>query len=90
MARTRSKGHYSKADAIRHAVRLMEDSEYLSEEEIKDNKRRVAMLMRMLDKRTKEDERDELRRGYCPKCHCLRTTTGKCTNGCDDRGGAVM
>ena len=84
MSKVRKPKPYTKADAIRTYVRLLDDTDYMSEGEIKDNKRRIAAIMSMQNVRLKKEEADEKRRGYCPKCHCLRTTTGKCMSGCDD------
>lgn len=45
---------------------------------------RIAIRIWKNDKLAQADYEKEHRGGYCPKCHCLRTESGKCMNGCDD------
>lgn len=73
---------YTKADAIRKFTRLMDDHEFMSDTEIKDRKRRIAAIMYMENGRLIKQEKDERKRGYCPKCYMLRNTQGRCL--CDD------
>lgn len=84
MGKRRQPKPYTKTDAIRTRCRLLDDNEFMSESEIKERKSKIAAIMYMEDANLKRQEADEKKRGYCPKCHCLRTTTGKCTSGCDE------
>ena len=48
-----------------------------SDEEAVERKR-VAKLLRYLEKKDRERYRLEHRYGYCSKCHCLIPMSGKC------------
>lgn len=49
-----------------------------------DEKQKIKRARFWADRKADERWNYEHRHGYCPYCHMLKTTEGKCPNGCDD------
>ena len=89
MGKSRKPKPYTKMDAIRKYTRLLEDSEFMSPQEITDRKQRIRVVMGIKDQELRQQEKEERERGYCPICHCLNTLSGNCGNGCVQKGSRL-
>ncbi len=72
----------AKANRRKLKERMLPDEEVLTPEELKAQKRKKMIAIRMQDEKLKEEEEKMWSRGICPRCRVIMTTTGQCSMGC--------
>jgi len=72
----------AKANARKLKERMLPETEVLTPEELKEQKRKTMIAMRIQDQKLKDEEERMWKRGICPNCKIIMTTDGKCSMGC--------
>jgi len=76
---------YTSLDRIKQKERLLPDEEVFHANELQERKRRVAVAIRMKDQELRKEQEEITSRGYCRHCYTILTTTGRCSNLCQER-----
>jgi len=67
-----------KAEAAVAALKWHLFPEVQEDEEERRRKKRLAAVIRWQDEKIRKEQEEILKRGHCPKCYRVNTTTGEC------------